>query len=140
MKIFFTPSWSFFIVLTSKNSYVATQGMAGVGETYFVKILREICEKCDIPVMGAAFAGAAADELANDSGILNCNTIDSLLLKYENESLRNLHKPINSEFQFKRDYNFRGLKKDSKGGFLVVDEFGMVDDIHARALMKLCAA
>lgn len=126
--------------LTSKNSYVATQGLAGVGKTYFVKILREICEKCDIPVMGAAFAGAAADELANDGGITNCNTIDSLLLKYENESLRNLHKPITHDFEFKRDYNFRGLKKDSKGGFLVVDEFGMVDDIHARALMKLCAA
>ena len=126
--------------LTSKNSYVATQGLAGVGKTYFVKILREICEKCEIPVMGAAFAGAAVDELANDSGISNCNTIDALLLKYENESLRNLHKPINSDFQFKLDYNFRGLKRDSKGGFLVVDEFGMVDDIHARALMKLCAA
>ena len=67
--------------LTSKNSYVATQGLAGVGKTYFVKILREMCEKCDIPVMGAAFAGAAADELANDSGISNCNTIDSLLLR-----------------------------------------------------------
>ena len=126
--------------LTSKNSYVATQGLAGVGKTYFVKILREICEKCDIPVMGAAFAGAAADELANDSGISNCHTIDSLLLKYENESLRNLHKPINSDFQFKRNFNFRGLSKDSKGGFLVVDEFGLVDDIHARALMQLCAA
>lgn len=126
--------------LTSKNSYVATQGLAGVGKTYFVKILREICEKCDIPVMGAAFSGSAADELANDSGITNCNTIDSLLLKYENESLQNLHKPINTDFQFKRDYNFRGLKRDSKGGFLVVDEFGMVDDIHARALMQLCAA
>ena len=126
--------------LTSKNSYVATQGLAGGGKTYFVKILHEICEKCDIPIRGAAFAGAAADELANDSGISNCNTIDSLLLKYENESLRNLHKPINTDFEFKRDFNFRGLKKDSKGGFLVVDEFGMVDDIHARALMQLCAA
>ncbi|MBR6012807.1 MAG: AAA family ATPase, partial [Selenomonadaceae bacterium] len=126
--------------LTSKNSYVATQGLAGVGKTYFVKILREICEKCDISVRGAAFAGAAADELANDSGISNCNTIDSLLLKYENESLRNLHKPINTDFEFKRDFNFRGLKKDKEGGFLVVDEFGMVDDIHARALMQLCAA
>ena len=81
--------------------------------------------------MGAAFAGSAADEFANDSGISNCTTIDSLLLKYENESLRNLHKSINTAFQFKRDYNFRGLKRDRKGGF---------DDIHARALMKLCAA
>ena len=126
--------------LTSKNSYVATQGLAGVGKTYFVKILRDICEKCDIPVIGAAFSGSAADELANDSGISNCNTIDSLLLKYENESLRNLHKPAISDFEFKRDYNFRGLSKDSNGGFLVVDEFGMVDDIHARALMQLCAA
>lgn len=126
--------------LTSKNSYVATQGLAGVGKTYFVKILREICEKCDIPVMGAAFAGSAADELANASGISKCNTIDALLLKYENESLRNLHKSINSDFEFKRDFNFRGLKRDNKGGFLIVDEFGMVDDIHARALMKLCAA
>ncbi len=90
--------------------------------------------------MGAAFAGSAADEFANDSGISNCTTIDSLLLKYENESLRNLHKSINTAFQFKRDYNFRGLKRDRKGGFLVVDEFGMVDDIHARALMKICAA
>lgn len=126
--------------LTSKNSYVATQGLAGVGKTYFVKILRDICEKCDIPVIGSAFSGSAADELANDSGIANCNTIDALLLKYENESLRNLHKPTISNFEFKRDFNFRGLSKDSKGGFLVVDEFGMVDDIHARALMQLCAA
>ncbi len=126
--------------LTSKNSYVATQGLAGVGKTYFVKILRDICEKCDIPVMGAAFSGSAADELANDSSILNCNTIDSLLLKYENESLRNLHKPTISDFEFKRDFNFRRLAKDKKGGFLVVDEFGLVDDIHARALMQLCAA
>ncbi len=126
--------------LTSKNSYVATQGLAGVGKTYFVKILRDICEKCNIPVMGAAFSGSAADELANDSGISNCNTIDSLLLKYENESLQNLHKPTISDFEFKRDHNFRGLSKDSNGGFLIVDEFGLVDDIHARALMQLCAA
>ena len=126
--------------LTCKNSYVATQGLAGVGKTYFVKILRDICEKCDIPVIGAAFSGSAADELANDSGISNCNTIDSLLLKYENESLRNLAKPLHSSFDFKRDFNFNGLSKDSKAKFLVVDEFGLVDDIHARALMQLCAA
>ena len=126
--------------ITSKNSYVATQGLAGVGKTYYVKILREMCEHCKIPMRGAAFAGAAADELANDSGISDCQTIDALLLKYENESLKNLGKEIDKNFQFKRDYNFSGLQRDNEGGFLVVDEFGMVDDIHARALMQLCAA
>ena len=126
--------------LTSKNSYVATQGLAGVGKTYFVKILRDICQKADIPVRGAAFSGAAAYELANDSNIQNCSTIDSLLWNFENLSLKNLGKPINNNFEFKRDFNFNGLTKDSDGGFLVVDEFGMVDDIHARALMQLCAA
>ena len=126
--------------MTSKNSYIATQGLAGVGKTYFVKILRDICNKVDIPVFGAAFSGSATDELANDSGIENCSTIDSLLWNFENQSLKNLGKPTNNNFEFKRDYNFKGLQKDSEGGFLVVDEFGMVDDIHARALLQLCAA
>ena len=126
--------------ITSKNSYVAVQGLAGVGKTYFVNIMREMCDRSHIQIKGAAFAGAAADELANDSGITDCNTIDSLLLRYENESLKNQGKPPISEFSFKRDYNFYGLQKDSDGGFLVVDEFGMVDDIHARALMQLCQA
>ena len=126
--------------VTSKNSYVAVQGLAGVGKTYFVNIMREMCDRSHIQIKGAAFAGAAADELANDSGITDCNTIDSLLLRYENESLKNQGKPTISEFSFKRDYNFYGLQKDSNGGFLVVDEFGMVDDLHARALMQLCQA
>ena len=128
--------------VTSKNSYVAVQGLAGVGKTYFVNIMREMCDRCHIQIKGAAFAGAAADELANDSGIVDCNTIDSLLLRYENESLKNQGKSTISDFNFslKRDYNFKGLKKDINGGFLVVDEFGMVDDIHARALMQLCRA
>ena len=128
--------------VTSKNSYVAVQGLAGVGKTYFVNIMREMCDRSNIPIRGAAFAGAAADELANDSGIVNCNTIDSLLLHFEKESLKNQGKPFfsDSNFSYKRDYNFNGLQKDSNGGFLVVDEFGMVDDIHARALMQLCQA
>ena len=128
--------------ITSKNSYVAVQGLAGVGKTYFVNIMREMCDRSNIKIKGAAFAGAAADELANDSGIVDCNTIDSLLLRYENESLKKQGKPTISDFNFslKRDYNFKGLKKDVDGGFLVVDEFGMVDDIHARALMQLCQA
>ena len=128
--------------ITSKNSYVAVQGLAGVGKTYFVNIMREMCDRSNIKIKGAAFAGAAADELANDSGIVDCNTIDSLLLRYENESLKNQGKQLISDFNFslKRDYNFKGLKKDVDGGFLVVDEFGMVDDLHARALMQLCRA
>ena len=56
--------------VTSKNSYVAVQGLAGVGKTYFVNIMREMCDRSHIQIKGAAFAGAAADELANDSGIL----------------------------------------------------------------------
>ena len=128
--------------VTSKNSYVAVQGLAGVGKTYFVNIMREMCDRSNIPIRGAAFAGAATDELANDSGIVNCNTIDSLLLHFEKESLQNQHKLFinDTKFGYKRDYNFNGLKKDKNGGFLVVDEFGMVDDIHARALMQLCQA
>ena len=126
--------------VTSKNSYVAVQGLAGVGKTYFVNIMREMCDRCHIQIKGAAFAGAAADELANDSGIIDCNTIDSLLLRYENQSLKNQGKPPITDFSFKRDYNFKGLQKDINGGFLVVDEFGMVDDLHARALMQLCHA
>ena len=126
--------------VTSKNSYVAVQGLAGVGKTYFVNIMREMCDRCHIQIKGAAFAGAAADELANDSGITDCNTIDSLLLRYENQSLKNQGKSPITDFTFKRDYNFKGLQKDINGGFLVVDEFGMVDDIHARALMQLCQA
>ena len=61
-------------------------------------------------------------------------------MRYENESLKNQSKQLISNFNFslKRDYNFKGLKKDVNGGFLVVDEFGMVDDLHARALMQLC--
>ena len=126
--------------VTSKNAYVAVQGLAGVGKTYFVNIMREMCDRCHIQIKGTAFAGAAADELANDSGIIDCNTIDSLLLRYENESLKNQGKSSISSFSIKRDYNFIGLQKDVDGGFLVVDEFGMVDDLHARALMQLCHA
>ena len=92
--------------VTSKNSYVAVQGLAGVGKTYFINIMREICDRFHIQIKGAAFAGAAADELANDSGIVDCNTIDSLLLRYENESLKNQGKQLISDFNFslKRDY------------------------------------
>ena len=61
-------------------------------------------------------------------------------MRYENESLKNQGKLPISSFAIKRDYNFKGLKKDVNDGFLVVDEFGMVDDIHARALMQLCHA
>ena len=53
--------------ITSKNSYVAVQGLAGTGKTYFVNIMREMCDRSNIKIKGAAFAGAAADELANDT-------------------------------------------------------------------------
>ena len=61
-------------------------------------------------------------------------------MRYENESLKNQGKLPISSFSIKRDYDFIGLQKDVNGGFLVVDEFGMVDDLHARALMQLCRA
>ena len=88
-------------------------GWAGTGKSFTMKSIKEAYEAQGFKVIGAAFAGKAAEELEKGSGIPS-RTIDSRLLEEKGGRL--------------------GLTPQT---VLVIDEAGMAGTRHIEAVLKL---
>ena len=99
------------------------QGYAGTGKSWSLRAAKEVWNRKKLEVVGCALSGKAAQGLEDGSGI-NSSTIDSLLLKIENEK----------KFQAKSSRPLQNtlLKENS---VLVVDEAGMVDSVKMGKLL-----
>ena len=99
------------------------QGYAGTGKSWSLRAAKEVWQRKKLEVVGCALSGKAAQGLEDGSGITS-STIDSLLLKIENEN----------KFQAKSSRPLKNtlLKENS---VLVVDEAGMVDSVKMRKLL-----
>ena len=67
-------------VLTTKDRYVAVQGLAGTGKTTMLKSLREIAQDHGYTVRGMAPTGAASKVLAKETGMA-ASTVSTFVLK-----------------------------------------------------------
>lgn len=120
-------------IATSRDKYVAVQGLAGTGKTYMLSYVRQIYEKEGYTVTGAAFAGKAADGLEADSGIKS-GTIHSMLNRLEREAGTMVQ---GENFEDKTKWNLEGLQKAPGGKEVwVIDEAGMVDNALMKNLME----
>jgi conjugative relaxase-like TrwC/TraI family protein len=119
-------------IVTSRDKYVAVQGLAGTGKTYMLSYVRQICEKEGYTVTGAAFAGKAADGLEADSGIKS-GTIHSFLNRLEREAGNMVP---GENFEEKTKWNLEGLQKGPGKEVWVIDEAGMVDNSTMHSLME----
>lgn len=120
-------------IVTSRDQYIAVQGLAGTGKTYMLSYVRQVLEKEGYTVTGAAFAGKAADGLQADSGIKS-GTIHSLLNRLEREA-GNMKPEEN--FEDKTRWNLEGLQKALGGTEVwVIDEAGMVNNDLMKSLME----
>ena len=119
-------------IATSRDKYVAVQGLAGTGKTYMLNYVRQIYEKEGYTVTGAAFAGKAADGLEADSGIKS-GTIHSMLNRMEREAGNMVQ---NENFEEKTKWNLEGLQKAPGKEVWVIDEAGMVDNSLMKNVME----
>jgi len=100
-------------VCSTPAGVVVVEGAAGVGKTFALDACREAFVASDVPVVGCALAGRAAQGLQEGSAIPSW-TVDSML----------------NELQ---------LNQLPAGGVLVVDEAGMIGDRQLADLMSLAA-
>ena len=118
-------------ITTSRDQYIAVQGLAGTGKTYMLSYVRQVLEKEGYTVTGAAFAGKAADGLQADSGIKS-GTIHSFLNRLEREAGNMVR---GEDFEEKTKWNLEGLQKGPGKEVWVIDEAGMVDNTTLKSLM-----
>jgi ATP-dependent exoDNAse (exonuclease V) alpha subunit len=97
---------------TRRDRVVCVVGAAGAGKTTALRLLAEACRESQVPVLGAAPSGRAADELAVGAGIAS-RTVHRLLL----------------------DAQARGGLP--RGCLLVVDEAGMAETRTLAPLLEL---
>jgi len=71
-------------VALSRDRVVCVVGVAGAGKTTALRTLNELYRRTDVPVVGAAPSGRAADELALATGIRS-STLHRLLLDIERD-------------------------------------------------------
>ena len=69
-------------ILSSKDRFLGVQGLAGTGKTFSMTLLRECCEKANIPIYGASLGNAAKNGLERESKIKSF-TIHKLLNELE---------------------------------------------------------
>jgi hypothetical protein len=108
--------------LSQRDLVLAVQGYAGTGKTTAVRAFRDSLDahyKDTRKVIGCATAGAAAETLGREAGI-DSYTIASLKTRVE---------------AGKAD----DIKAQLKGGYLVIDEAGMVGSRDLEAMMQLAA-
>jgi len=121
-------------ILTSADRYLGVQGLAGVGKTYLMKTVKEVCDRENITIKGICYTGKAADGLASDSGI-ESSTIHSFLNKLEGK--RNT---ATSQDGIKQEWDFSNVNKAQGREIWIVDEAGLVDNNLMIELQKAAEA
>lgn len=122
---------------------VIVNGSAGTGKTFSLQYVGKVLEQHRIHVAGAAFTGKAADGLVHEAYI-DSNTMDSLMLKAENESLKNqgIRRTEEIDFRKKTTFNFDGLVRDRRkesAQVMILDEAGMCNDAKLHEFQRLAA-
>lgn len=120
-------------ITTSRDQYVAVQGLAGTGKTHMLNYTRCVLESDGYKVLGACFTGKAAQGLEQDAHIPS-TTIHALLNRLEKES-GNAPEP-NLDKKIKNTWNFSGLKTGKKREAWIIDEASMVDNSTLRYVME----
>jgi conjugative relaxase-like TrwC/TraI family protein len=100
-------------VCLSPAGIVVIEGSGGVGKTYALDVCREAFAASDVPVIGCALAGRAADVLEEGSHIRTW-TVTGMVNELHQEPL-------------------------PRGGVLIVDEAGMLGDRQLAELVSLAA-
>lgn len=104
---------TFDYVTSTPGALKVVVGWAGTGKSFTMRAVKEAYERQGFSVIGAAFAGKAAEELEKGSGI-QTTTIDSRLLSHAAKKLNVDKKTV-----------------------LVVDEAGMAGTKHIEALTRI---
>ncbi|MEL7632756.1 MobF family relaxase [Sporomusa sphaeroides] len=120
-------------ITTSRDKYVAVQGLAGTGKTHMLNYTREVLEADGYTVRGACFTGKAAQGLESDAQIPS-TTIHAFLNRLEKEagniSGTELDKKIKSE------WDFTGLKPGKTREAWIIDEASLVNNSTLRYVMQ----
>ncbi|MPL69286.1 ATP-dependent RecD-like DNA helicase [bioreactor metagenome] len=119
-------------IATTKDKYLAIQGLAGTGKTYMLNYARQVLESDGYEVKGACFTGKAAQGLQTDAKIPS-STIHGLLNRLEREAG---NRKQGEDMQNKTEWNLKGLKPSATKEAWVVDEASMVDNKTMSHLME----
>lgn len=118
-------------IASSRDQYVAVQGLAGVGKTYMLNYAREVFESAGYEVVGAAFTGKAAQGLEED-GKISASTIHALLNRLERTAGN--FRP-GEDMQLKKEWDLSGLQPSGKKQAWFIDEASLVDNETMKYLM-----
>ncbi len=124
-------------IATSKDQFIAVRGLAGTGKTFTLNAAREVLEQNGYEVKGMAATGQAADELAHDAKIKDCNTIHKTLNMAEKEAGNAIK---GEDYATKDNWNLKGLKPAGKPTVRFVDEASLVDNNLLLQTQKLALA
>lgn len=119
-------------ICSSKDRYIAIQGMAGTGKTFMLNHAREVLEENGYTVRGMSFTGKAADELEKKANI-DSRTVHSFLNQLEKEA-GNFDK--DEIFEGKDTWALKGLEREEKEVW-IVDEASMINN---QLMKNLCNA
>lgn len=107
-------------LLTQKGEVKLLTGVAGSGKSQTMKPIKEVLEASGYKCLGAAMAGAAAEELSAKTG-MHARTVASLLYQLDKE--KQLFRPRQAPLLDRKTV-------------LVIDEIGMLDTKTMQRLLK----
>jgi len=119
-------------IVTTKDQYIAVQGLAGTGKTHMLSYVRQVMENEGYVVKGACFTGKAAQGLEADAKI-PAQTIHSLLNGLEREAG---NAKSGEDMLAKAKWDFAGLAPSKGKEVWVIDEAGMVANNIMRNVME----
>ena len=113
-------------ILTSREKYIAIEGIAGAGKTTALKYVSDLLEAKDVTVKGMAFTGKAAESMETEAQV-DSTTIHKFFTALTNQPQKNLNDP---------HWDFSRVKKAEKPEVWIVDESSMLNDRLTAAILE----
>lgn len=113
-------------ILTSREKYIAVEGIAGAGKTTALKYVTDLLQKQGVTVKGMAFTGKAAESMETEAQV-EAATIHKFFTDMTNQKQKNISNP---------HWDFSQVKKAEKPEVWIVDESSMLNDTLMAAVLE----
>jgi len=113
-------------ILTSKDRFVGTQGLAGTGKTFALEGIKQVSEKNNYQIVGAAPSNVATKNIYTEAGIYSQN-VDKMLSDMEKGNFKRQTYDKNDGY---------GVTQHQKPLVVMVDESSMIGSENINRLMK----
>lgn len=113
-------------VLSSREKYIAIEGIAGAGKTTALKYVSDLLEDKGVTVKGMAFTGKTAEAMETEAQI-DSATIHKFFTNLTNQRQKDLNDP---------HWDFSRVKKAEKPEVWIVDESSMLNDRLTAAILE----